>query len=385
MGNTQVHAEELPPEETTPEETILVEELPADEQVPEEVQEEDEEEAVVLVDSEKPDETADETETDETTDMVVEEVKEIQPLLINEDGPVFDLPEQLFLPVWYEKQYELPFTLADGYNAADIVWSTANDNIALVEEKDGVLYLSTKQEGETMITGSLNTEDGEVSDSVHVITAHWFEPSVPGMMFEAPGGDPITFTVTAINAAAEMNYTVYSMNPEVASVSVSGDGNTKTVTVTAVNPGTTELYARMTDPNDPAKELDNTFLGVIVCDPEAVLEDLKILNLDDEEITELHLHTGDDPTWVVAEIQPGTILPDKLLMSSTDSEVAYATHGPENMSPYLFFIHAGNKTGSADITFYMEGSEVNVVVHVTVEKEEPEFYISEELYLPIWY
>ncbi|MBR2670388.1 MAG: hypothetical protein IKE36_11405 [Solobacterium sp.] len=389
-GNTQVHAEELPPEETTPEETILVEELPADEQVPEEVQEEDEEEAVVLVDSEKPDETADETETDETetdetTDMVVEEVKEIQPLLINEDGPVFDLPEQLFLPVWYEKQYEFPFTLADGYNAADIVWSTTDDNIALVEEKDGVLYLSTKQEGETVITGTLNTGDGEVSDSVHVITAHWFEPSIPGMMFEAPGGDPITFTVTAINAAAEMNYTVYSMNPEVASVSVSGDGNTKTVTVTAVNPGTTELYARMTDPNDPAKELDNTFLGVIVCDPEAVLEDLKILNLDDEEITELHLHTGDDPTWVVAEIQPDTILPDLLLMSSTDPEVAYATHGPEELPPSLFFIHAGDKAGTADITFYMEGSDVNVVIHVTVEKGEPEFHISEELYLPIWY
>ncbi|MBQ6222627.1 MAG: hypothetical protein IJJ44_08455 [Solobacterium sp.] len=384
-GNTQVHAEELPPEETTPEETILVEELPADEQVPAEVQEEDEEEVVVLAGNEEPDEPADETETDETTESVVEEVNEVQTLTVNEDGPVFDLPEQLFLPVWYEKQYELPFTLADGYNAADIVWSTDNDNVALIEEKDGVLYLSTKQEGETVITGSLNTGDGEVSDSVHVITAHWFEPSIPGMMFEAPGGDPKTFTVMAINAAAEMNYTVYSKDPAIASVSVSGDGSTKTVTITAVTPGTTELYARITDPNDPAKELDNTFLGVIVCDPEAVLEDLKILSLDDEEITELYLQTGDDPTWVTADIYPGTILPDKLLMSSTDPEVAYATHGPAELPPSLFFIHAGNKAGTADITFYMEGSDVNVVIHVTVEKGEPEFSISEELYLPIWY
>ncbi len=60
------------------------------------------------------------------------DVRAVLTVIVGEEGPVFELPETLSLPVWYEKTYELPYDLADEYDPDDIVWSTADDSIAQV-------------------------------------------------------------------------------------------------------------------------------------------------------------------------------------------------------------------------------------------------------------
>ncbi len=295
------------------------------------------------------------------------------------------------LPVWYEKQYEVPYTLADGFDIQDVTWESSNEDVALIEEADGVLYVSTKMEGQAVITGTLHMDEGTSASTMTVTTSHWFEPDIPGMMFENPGQDPMTFRIQAVNDAAGQVYTVYSRDESIAEVTCDGDGDTKTVTVDPAGPGMTELVVRMDDPNDPLRTIDNhVVLDVVVCDPDAELTDITLLSIEDEPITELHLEAGDDPFPVVVSLDPNYIMPFTIQMSSTDPDVAVATRGPENMSPYVFLIHGGGKSGEADITFFKEGSDAKALIHVTNEAGvfsfgHPEMYVPEWMEFPLDY
>ena len=313
------------------------------------------------------------------------DVKASLTIHITGEEPSFILPESLVLPVWYEKEYELPITLSDGLDAGSINWSTDHDNIALIEENDGVLYVSTKEAGQAVITGILHSESGDITQQMTVTVAHWFEPSIPGMMFATPGDEAQSFELKAINAASGMNYEVFSADTGIAEVTFSGGGDTKTVTVDPAGPGITELYIMISDPNDPSRQMKNIFMDVVVCDPDAQPQSLRVLSLDDEPVTELHLQAGQDPYWVVVEIDPSYILPDRIEMQSTEPDVAWATHGPEDMSPYLFFIHAGQEAGEADIKFFIDDSDASHVIHVTVSKNEIFSFGKNNLVVPQWY
>ncbi len=298
--------------------------------------------------------------------------------------------KSLKLPVWYEKQYELPYTLAEGFDIQDVTWESDNEDAALIEEQDGVLYVSTKAEGTAVITGTLHMGDAELSQTMTVAVSSWFEPDIPGMMFADPGEASQTFHIKAINDAAGQEFTVYSLDDSIAEVSCEGDGDIKTVTVDPAGPGTTELSVRMTDPNDPDKTMDSMIvLDVVVCDPDAQLQNISLHSFEDEPVTELYLKTGDEFP-VVAVLEPDSIMPFTIRMTSTDPDVAVATSGPENMSPYVFLIHGGQKSGEADITFFKEGSDAKAVVHVTNEAGVfsfgyPEMYVPEWSDLPLDY
>ncbi len=295
------------------------------------------------------------------------------------------------LPVWYEKQYEVPYTLPEGIDVQNVTWESSDENVALIEDDDDDLYVSTKQEGEAVITGTLHLGETEFTDTMTVTVAKWFEPDIPGMMFENAGQEPMTFHIKAVNDAAGQAYTVYSLDESIAEVSCDGDGDTKTVTVDPAGPGTTELAVRMDDPNDPQRTMDNIIvLDVVVCDPGAELADITIHSMDDEPITELHIGAGDSPVPVVVVLEPDSIMPFTIQMTTSDPDVAVATRGPEDMSPYVFLIHGGQESGEADITFYKEGSDAKAVLHVTNEAGAfsfgyPEMFVPEWTELPLDY
>ena len=295
------------------------------------------------------------------------------------------------LPVWYEKQYEVPYTLPEGIDVQNVTWESSDEDVALIEDDDDDLYVSTKQEGEAVITGTLHLGETEFTDTMTVTVAKWFEPDIPGMMFENAGQEPMTFHIKAVNDAAGQAYTVYSLDESIVEVSCDGDGDTKTVTVDPAGPGTTELAVRMDDPNDPQRTMDNIIvLDVVVCDPDAELADITIHSMDDEPITELHIGAGDSPVPVVVVLEPDSIMPFTIQMTTSDPDVAVATRGPEDMSPYVFLIHGGQESGEADITFYKEGSDAKAVLHVTNEAGAfsfgyPEMFVPEWTELPLDY
>lgn len=295
------------------------------------------------------------------------------------------------LPSWYEMQYEVPYTLPEGFDVQDVTWESSNEDVALIEERSDDVYVSTKQEGEAVITGTLHFGETEFTDTMTVTVSNWFEPDIPGMMFENAGQEPMTFHIKAMNDAVGQKYTVYSLDESIAEVSCDGDGDTKTVTVDPAGPGMTELVVRMDDPNDPQRTIDNyVVLDVIVCDPDAELADITIHSMDDEPITELHIGAGDSPVPVVVHLDPDSIMPFTIQMTTSDPDVAVATRGTDHMSPYVFLIHGGGKSGEADITFYKEGSDAKAVLHVTNEAGVfsfgyPEMFVPEWTELPLDY
>ncbi len=223
-------------------------------------------------------------------------------------------------------------------------------------------------DGETTITGTIHTDNGDLYASVLVHVDFWFETDCPGMMFERPEGSQ-TFHIRAVNQASGTDYTVYAYDENVAALTVTGDGDEKTVTVTPAGPGMTVLAVHMQDPNKPDSILDNNILmDVIVGDPDAVPESINVRRTDNGPMDDIHLRTYGDPLWVVLDIEPKSVLPDRIEFESDHPEVAYVAEGPEFLSPYLFQIFPGSEEGNAEITFHVSNSDVSVSFNVTVDK-----------------